>query len=123
MNRRSLGDLKGEFKHISKKTEETGIITGLMNIKKLKKNRMKLKSLYKKLNKTNKHTCSKCSFNIKIGGGSKPIYIKHRDMCYMGSRIKLHKPNIVTISGKRVEYNFKPVIRKCNKHDLNIKHS
>ena len=39
----------------------------------------------------------------------------------MGSKIKLHKPLVVNISGKKVVYKYKPVLRKCNNHDLNIK--
>ena len=82
---------------------------------------MKLKKLYKKFNKTNKHTCSKCSFTVKVGGNKTPIYIQNKDICYMGSKIKLHKPLVVNISGKKVVYKYKPVLRKCNNHDLNIK--
>jgi hypothetical protein len=137
MYKKSIDSLKGEFKHISKKDNETGIISGLLT-KRLKKNRIKLKQLYKKFNNNN-NKCSKCSFYIKSGGSNnssenfstfdnmsggsaKNIYIENKDLCYVGSRIKLKNPHIVSIAGKKVEYNYKPVIRRCNKHDNKIKH-
>ena len=63
-----------------------------------------------------KSGCNKC---IKVGGRG-TIYLQNRDLCYVGSRIKLQNPNIVTIAGKKIKYNYKSNIRSCSKHDLLI---
>ena len=65
-------------------------------------------------------------FNNKMIGGKhnihKKVYVENKDICFVGTRVKLVNPHIVTIAGKKVAFNYKSIVRKCNKHEHKIKH-
>ena len=133
--KRSLDKLKGDFKHFSKSNHNKGIITGLIQksmdstINDLVNNtgltkKLYIRDLYHNINNSDKHICDKCSFSVKSGGknNKNKIYIENKDICFVGSKIKLVKPKIVKINNKNIKFKYKSVLRKCCDIDLDIKH-
>ena len=128
MKKRSLSDLKGDFLHIHKcgGTKHNGIISTLLNGYKKNINSGKIKDVYNSLTQSPTN-CEQCKFKMKIKGGykkksSRRVYIENQDLCYIGTRVKLVNPSIVRIGGKTVKFNYKTIVRRCNKHELELKH-
>jgi hypothetical protein len=117
MKRRSLSDLKGDFLHIHKSNNKTGIISTLLS-RNIQIGSGKIKDVHKELNNMY-GKCNECD-KKQIGGLSKPrkkMYIENQDLCYVGTRVKLVNPNLVRIGGKLVKFNYKTIVRRCNKHE------
>jgi len=151
MKKRCLSNLKGNFLHVHKSNNHSGIISNLLqsggNNYKLKSG--KIYDVYKSLT-NQRHNCAQCAnyftnmkgghtnheqekkinefelFNKKINeqnkNSSKKVYVENKDICFVGTRVKLVNPNIVTINGKKVSFNYKSIVRRCNKHEHKIKH-
>ena len=132
--KRSISDLKGEFLHISSIKKQYGIISNLLSSdKQLSGGSHKIYHISNFFNK-NKQNCKECKFkinkniissvNLQIGGHSIPQknLIETRDLCYTGTRVKLVNPNIVSYGGKQVKHYYKTIVRRCAKHENDIKH-
>ena len=158
MVKRCLSDLNGDFLHVHRNNNKSGIITNLLhgggNCNKLKSG--KISDVYTHLTQHKQH-CSHCRnkiinmtggninmtggninkqikqlndfemFNQQMKGGKhhtrKKIYVENKDICFVGTRVKLVNPNIVSIAGKKVAFHYKTIVRKCNKHEHKIKHN
>jgi hypothetical protein len=127
MKKRSISDLKGDFLHVHKcgGNKQNGIISTLMgggdeqNV-----GSGKIKDVYESLTQSYGN-CEQCKFKMKLEGGDKSkkkVYIENQDLCYVGTRVKLVNPSIVRIGGKTVKFNYKTIVRRCNKHELELKH-
>jgi len=123
MTKRHLNELKGEFIHTHKnKINNSGIISTLM-MNDIKIGSGKIHNIYNKIKNFNS-TCEECE-KIQFGGDIKTkqkIYIENKDICFVGTRVKLENPKIVSRGGKSIKYHYKTIVRKCNKHEHEIKH-
>lgn len=71
-----------------------------------------LNFLSKKMNVQNSNVENQIKFYlIETTNNSKN---KNKITCYVGSKVKLKKPNIVNIGGKMINYHFKTIVSKCN---------
>tara|TARA_B110000037_G_C17100444_1_gene497752 strand:- start:1710 stop:2369 length:660 start_codon:yes stop_codon:yes gene_type:complete len=50
----------------------------------------------------------------------KTIYIENRDICIVGTRVKLVKPKIINIKGKKVRFDYKTIVRRCNGDEIDL---
>lgn len=127
--RKSIDSLKGGFLHIHRGTnkQKNGIISTLLSsYKKFKIGSGKINTIKNKIN--NLHiNCKECNNNehkFLFGGFKKKnYYIENKDYCFTGTKIKLHKPKTIYLkNGKKIDYSYKTIVRKCNKHEIFLKH-
>ena len=117
--RRSLSDLnRNNFKHMSKNNNSNnGIVTTLLGNpdKIIHSGKIKNVSIYIH-NNNNHNNCEECQKNNK----KKITYFENRDICMIGTRVKLVNPQIIKFNGKDIEVSHKTIIRRCNGDELDL---
>lgn len=74
--------------------------------------------LAKKFNTNNSSNYNQMKFYlVDVSQNSK---YKNKVYCYVGSRVKLHKPINIKVKGKNIKYNYKTIVTRCQDIHNNI---